>query len=207
MYSGVSSSEKSQDAAGLLAEDHEDLDTLLSALLAALDEGDAATAFARLDLFWARLAMHIRAENLHLFPALLKAIDHNASKPQNEILPLAEAREAIQKLRSDHDFFMHQLASAVKIMREFLATSGGNSETGRPDDGRQIISVVKNRLESHNKLEEEMVYRWPAKLLEPEEQTALAVQIRGELKNLPPRFSDTVFSSFDEDVLPGGSSA
>ena len=70
----MSPSEKSQSAEGLLAEDHEALDKALSALLAALDEGDSATAFARLDLFWARLAMHIRAEHLQLFPAILRAL-------------------------------------------------------------------------------------------------------------------------------------
>jgi hypothetical protein len=30
----------------------------------------------------------------------------------------------------------------------------------------------------------------PAKLLDPEERTTLEVQIRDELKNLPPRFRD-----------------
>ncbi len=184
------SSEKSQNAEGLLAEDHEELDKLLRALLRALDEGDAATAFARLDLLWARLAMHIRAENLHLFPTILKAVDDNLGEREDKILSSAEACETINKLRTDHDFFMHQLASAVKIMREILATNSRNSKA-RLDDVRQIISAVNERLKWHNRVEEELVYGLPASLLEPAEEAALEVQILGELENLPPRFSDT----------------
>jgi hypothetical protein len=56
----VPSSEKSQSADGLLTEDHEALDKLLSALLAALNKRAAPTVFARLDLFWARGHAHSR---------------------------------------------------------------------------------------------------------------------------------------------------
>jgi hypothetical protein len=185
----VPSSEKPQSAEGLLAEDHEALDKLLSALLAALDEGDAATAFARLDLFWARLAMHIRAEHVHLFPAILRALHGDTGERADETPATAEAREAIEQLHRDHDFFMHELAGAIKVMRDRHPTAGGDS-TSEIESVRQMIVTLRNRLEAHNKLEEDLVYRLPAKLLEPEEQTALEVQIRDELKNLPPRFRD-----------------
>lgn len=59
----------------LLAHDHSELDSTLAGLVSALFEGDAARSLERLDLFWARLAMHIRAENLYLFPALLRAAE------------------------------------------------------------------------------------------------------------------------------------
>lgn len=183
------SSEKSPSAEGLLAEDHEALDKLLSALLAALDEGDAANAFARLDLFWARLAMHIRGEHLHLFPAILRALEGDTGERADETPDIAEAREAIAQLRSDHDFFMHELAGAVKVMRDGQTTAGGD-RTSQLEGVRQMIATLRRRLEAHNKLEEDMVYRLPAKLLEPDEQTALGLQIRDELKNLPPRFWD-----------------
>jgi Hemerythrin HHE cation binding domain len=183
----VPSSERSQNAEGLLAEDHEALDKLLSALLAALGKGDAATAFARLDLFWARLAMHIRGEHLHLFPAILRALHGDTGESVDETPATAEAREAIAQLRCDHDFFMHELAGAIKIMRDSRTTAGGDS-TSKIESVRQMIATLRNRLEAHNKLEEDLVYRLPAKLLEPEERTALEVQIRDELKNLPPRF-------------------
>lgn len=183
------SSEKSQSVGGLLAEDHEALAKLLSALLAALDKRDAPTVFARLDLFWARLAMHIRGENLHLFPAILRALHGETGKPVDEAPSTADAREAIEQLRGDHDFFMHELSGAVKVMRDSRTTAGGDS-TSKIESVRQIIAILGNRLEAHNKLEEDMVYRLPAKLLDPEEQTALEVQIRDELKKLPTRFRD-----------------
>jgi iron-sulfur cluster repair protein YtfE (RIC family) len=173
---------------GLLAEDHEALDKLLSALLAALDKSDAPTAFARLDLFWARLAMHIRGENLHLFPAILRALHGDTGKRVDATPSTAEAREAIAQLRGDHEFFMHQLSGAIKVMRD--RRPAGGDGTSKIESVRQMIATLRNRLEAHNKLEEDMVYRLPAKLLEPEEQTALEVQIRDELKNLPPRFRD-----------------
>ena len=174
----------SQSAEGLLASDHEALDKLLNALLAALDKRDAPTAFARLDLFWARLAMHIRAEHLHLFPAILRTL-HGDNFGHVEI-STAEARETIAQLHRDHDFFMHELAVAIKVMRNEI--TAGVDGMNHIEGVRQVITTVRDRLEVHNKLEEGIVYRLPAKLVEPVERAALARQIRGELKNLPPRF-------------------
>jgi iron-sulfur cluster repair protein YtfE (RIC family) len=185
----VPSSENSQSAEGLLAEDHQALDKLLIALLAALDQRDAPAAFACLDLFWARLAMHIRGEHVHLFPAILRALDGDTGDLVDETPTLPEAREAIAQLRRDHDFFMHELADAIKVMRDCRTSAGGDSRS-QVEGVRQVIATVRDRLEVHNKLEEDMVYRLPAKLLEPAEQTTLEVQIRCELKNLPPRFRD-----------------
>ena len=182
-------SEKSQNAEGLLAEDHEALGKLLHDLLAALGQADEAAAFKRLDLFWARLAMHIRGEHLHLFPAILSAFDGDTSELADDPPTVSEAREAIAQLHSDHDFFMHELAAAIKIMRDCRTNAGGNS-TAAIESVRQMIATVRDRLEVHNKLEEDMVYRWPAKLMEPAAQTALAAEIRGELRNLPPRFRE-----------------
>ena len=176
------SSEEPRSAEVLLAEDHEALDKLLSALLAALDRRDAPAAFARLDLFWARLAMHIRAEHLHLFPAILSALQGDTSKRIDEASAATEAREAIAQLRRDHDFFMHELAGAIKVMRD------RRTSTSKIETVRQMMAELRNRLEAHNKLEENLVYRLPAKLLEPEEQTALELQIGYELKKLPQRF-------------------
>ncbi|HEX6045334.1 MAG TPA: hemerythrin domain-containing protein, partial [Pyrinomonadaceae bacterium] len=56
-----------------LADDHEDLHQLLEQLKKALHETDAGVPRGALDLFWARLAVHIRAEHLRLFPAVLSA--------------------------------------------------------------------------------------------------------------------------------------
>src|SRR2546421_4090324 len=106
----VHSSENTQRLERLLAGDHAELDELLRALDDALAGGDAAAAFARLDLFWARLAMHIRAENLHLFPTILAALADESEKFERLTSALSEARANIAQLRVDHDFFMHELA-------------------------------------------------------------------------------------------------
>src|SRR4030095_14850546 len=54
----------------LLEQDHESLDQLLTELDAAVTKPGNPHVFELLDLFWARLAVHIRAENVRLFPAL-----------------------------------------------------------------------------------------------------------------------------------------
>ena len=54
---------------------------------------------------WARLAVHIRTEHLHLFPAIARRVN--------------AAERAIDRLRADHDFFMRELAQAIAILREF----------------------------------------------------------------------------------------
>lgn len=106
----------------LLERDHEEMDGVLGALLLALDHGDQDESFARLDQLWARLAMHIRAEHLCLFPAILGApqalLSGRGGAPR-----LEEAQSAIGVLRSDHDFFMHELAKVINRMRALKTTS------------------------------------------------------------------------------------
>lgn len=187
----------------LLAEDHEALHTLLSALLTAIDQGDSATVFARLDLFWALLAMHIRAEHLCLFPALLKAIDNNLSDQESSVDAM-EARQSIDRLRSDHNFFMHELAEAVKIIRESTVIGDRRSETETVDQVRQIVVAVSDRLESHNQLEEQFVYSLPQKILSIDEQSELAATIRRELENLPLRFAKSREMTKDSELNDRG---
>src|SRR6266496_959278 len=57
-----------------LADDHLALDEALRQFRETLDTGDIEASHARLDLFWARLAVHIRAEHLHLFPVVLNRL-------------------------------------------------------------------------------------------------------------------------------------
>lgn len=185
----MQSPEKSHSVEELLGEDHKQLDELLKAVLAALDNSETPTLFERLDLFWARLAMHIRAENLHLFPAMLNRLGDTAAE-RNELPPLTEVREAIGQLRDDHNFFMHELAASVKTIRTMIETSHSESHSQLIDQVRRSIATISKRLESHNEAEEKLVYKLPAKLLTPDEQLALVEGIRRELQNLPPRFSD-----------------
>src|SRR4051794_3992865 len=93
----------------VLSEDHTQLDHLLKTLVAALADAAATSVYEAHDLFWARLALHIRAENLQLFPTVLGAVDEARKADRNE-LPLETAEDDIETLRADHDFFMRELA-------------------------------------------------------------------------------------------------
>ncbi|HEX5884723.1 MAG TPA: hypothetical protein VFY67_09250, partial [Pyrinomonadaceae bacterium] len=100
--------------ASVLAHDHSEIDTLTGELLTALEEGDQLKIFARLDLLWARLAVHIRAEHLCLFPSILEAdFTISSDGPQYQ-----EVQSAIDQLRLDHEFFMRELGTTVKAIRK-----------------------------------------------------------------------------------------
>lgn len=153
----------------LLSDDHRAVAEIVNELLAALRDNDVAASFAKLDLMWARLAVHIRAEHLHLFPAVIES-----SAP--------DAESIVEQLRADHDFFMRELAGAVNILRE------------HPDETRlasihNVIVEVDNRLSTHNEIEEKKIYHWANTLLTEPQQTDLAARMKAELENRPSRFS------------------
>ena len=162
-------------AGDILEADHRELDQLLVELLDEIgrDVPDPATAYHRLDLFWARLAVHIRAEHLVLFPALLYA--SNEDDRESLSATLAE-------LRHDHDFFMKELARAVKALR-LVPDFGNEAETFVVIRG--LVEAVATRLASHNETEEKTVY--PLADLSPDARS----RISKELANLPARFLKT----------------
>ena len=180
---------KEQDVEQVLAEDHESLDELLQSLLTDFHVGDPSATFARLDLFWARLAMHIRAENLHLFRSIVNVVQADNYVPEDKIVEREIVVESVNSLRADHDFFMHDLASAVNAMRECLVSKDPVKETEVRQEVWRLINGVSERLKSHNRVEEEFVYGLPEKLLSVVKQVELAAEVRRELENLPPRFS------------------
>lgn len=171
-----------------LAEDHRSLDALIVQLCDALDKDDAERSFARLDLVWARLAVHIRAEHLCLFPALLDAA-RQLSVSEKGIPRFDEVQAAVKQLRRDHDFFMTELAKAVNAMRRTMRSLNSDAVQECLRDVRQTMSVVRDCLEKHNRLEEEQVYRWPAVLLNLSGQAQVAECARHEIENMPPRFA------------------
>jgi hemerythrin superfamily protein len=170
----------------LLAKDHKQLDKLLGAVLAALEGENSVEAFETLDLFWARLAMHIRAENLHLFPSVLNRVKGDDPESHREYLPSMEVQKGIERLTADHNFFMQQLSRAIRILRETPIASDSVVEL---ETVREIVGGVSERLTAHNELEEMIIYQIPAKLLSDEERIELAARIQRELRNLPPRFT------------------
>ena len=174
-----------QTISELMRQDHQQLSALLQRLLFALDAPDQPGTFALLDLFWARLAVHIRAENLCLFPTLSKAV---AQRPGNMPTP-EDLQSVIETLRSDHNFFMDQLAKAVNMLRKaasHLDDAQGMNKTG--EQVRGIVVAVAERLRVHDRLEEEQVYKWTDAILGAAEANTLNASLRHELNNMPPRF-------------------
>ena len=173
----------------LLEEDHEAVGKLLDELRAELrSDTDAKTAYGLLDRLWARLAVHIRAEHLCLFPAIL-TVQRRACEEQGGLPPPAEVESAVERLRADHDFFMRELAAAVNTLRGVLSGRGSDDVKAELDGVSRAVDAVAARLEKHNAVEEEGVYRWALEQLLPNEEAQLTVDIRRELTNHPPRFN------------------
>lgn len=170
----------------VLEHDHQELAVLLGKFEKFVERKDFPAAFSALDLFWARLAMHIRAEHVCLFPAILAApLEHS----EGEALPSPDAvQTVISRLRADHNFFMDQLAQAIGIMRDVVAHPEQEAST-QIARVRAALAEVKLRLEEHNRTEEELVYRWPERLLNQAQLDELRSAIKREIENLPPRFS------------------
>lgn len=170
-----------------LINDHAALDKVLKQLQMALRSANLELAHNKLDLFWARLAVHIRAEHLHFFPTVLGTLENaarHASAPS-----LDEAQSLVDELHQDHDFFMKQLIIAVGIMRELSTSPSQLIVPQALSDVQNIVFAVERRLVNHNEIEESQIYSWATKLLSPDEQTKLAGQVATELLKHPPRFT------------------
>ena len=154
--------------ASMLSHDHAEVDRLLEEALSRSASTDSAEAFRAIDLFWARLAMHIRAEHLHFFPAVLDVARREG---------IADIPEILDRLRRDHDFFMHQLAELIKEMR------------GAAVNAQPVLHSIRERLIEHNSIEEDRVYSLQ-QFFSQEESQNLSQAVAKELNNLPPRFRD-----------------
>lgn len=173
-----------------LADDHVVLDELLKQLQSALDHADIDTGYAKLDLFWAKLAVHIRAEHLHLFPSVGLTANAEGEIPA---LRLPRTLAAIERLRADHEFFMRQLARAIELMRGLINVSDHRLIRQELIIVRHIIFEVEQRLSDHNQLEENEIYQLAGMVLSAEEQAELAKRIVQELENRPPRFAAAIW--------------
>ena len=155
-----------------LLDDHAAVSEVLKQLVTALDNKDVRASYSKLDLLWARLAVHIRAEHLHLFPAVMGR--------------MTEAQSVVETLRADHDFFMRELAGAIGVLREFPE---------QIDAVHNTVREVEKRLASHNEIEENRIYHWASTILTEPEQSDLAARINAELENRPPRFSEGAWAN------------
>lgn len=169
-----------------LAHDHAELNELLKQLQQALAGGKLEASHASLDLFWARLAVHIRAEHLHLFPAVI----HRLAETANQILEpsLSEAQSTVDLLRADHDFFMHGLARAIGSLRDMLSQKNSEAVALDLTAVRDAVFEIEKRLVAHNEIEETQVYRWATCLFDEQEQLELSIRINAELAHPPARF-------------------
>ena len=181
---------KSPAGADVLLDDHSEVGGLIHELLAAPDGMEKAQMFARLDLLWARLAVHIRAEHLCLFPSILAALGKPSNHSSINVPSAVHVREAVERLRADHDFFMVELAKAVNAARE-LVKAENEPVADQILEIKQRVLAVRDRLEEHNRLEEEQVYLWPEVLMSVEERAELNARMRREIENLPPRLSSS----------------
>jgi len=182
------------DTEKLLVDDHVDLGGVLTKLKEVLSSGDVETSHAELDLLWARLAVHIRAEHLQLFPAVIDRLGKvtlgTAGAPS-----LREGQLVVERLRADHDFFMHELAGSIKILRELSNAADREKIDVGLNTVRDTLLEVEKRLAVHNEFEEILIYRWTTLILNEQEQADLAKRINAELANYPPRFSRETWSN------------
>ena len=175
----------------ILEADHAELDRLLERTFRAMDSADCREAYLGLDYFWARLALHIRAEHLRLFPAV-RSITQRAAEADDAV-NFEDIPELLEQLRHDHDFFMTELARAIKALR--LVFSFGN-EAETLSTVRELTDQVRQRLVTHNDIEENRIYTLiSGEFLSPEAMSDLKLSIEKELSNLPHRFRLTSASS------------
>ena len=178
----------------MLAHDHSEINLLLEIALAKLRSNDSALAFRSLDLFWARLAVHIRAEHLHLFPAVVA--ESRDTSVNNPSLPDRNQIEvAVERLLDDHEFFMRELAAAIQIVRSLGKSSDTRIDLEGLKNIQNTVTQIEKRLEIHNELEENEVYLWVGTVLSETKQSELATKVAQELANRPPRFSTEAWQS------------
>src|SRR5688500_12514734 len=136
----------SSSARQRLSDDHRAVNEVLNQLLTALQNKDVGVSYSKLDRLWARLADHVRADTLHLFPAVINRL--TASTAAAAAPDLSEAQSVVAKLRADHDFFMRQLARTIGILRELPRLVDSPDEEAKLAAVRDAVLEVAKRLEN-----------------------------------------------------------
>jgi hypothetical protein len=173
---------------GKYERDHKLMQEVLADLTSLLQKRDVNWSFELLDLFWSQLAVHIRAENVCLFPAILNA-PREAFKRDRGLPSYEEVKSTIDSLRGDHTFFVDQIAQVLRRIRELLAEPE-MSRVGVEATLKEIqttMEAVAERLETHWRIEEKQVYRWPELLLTRDQYELLTSVLGGEVEKMPRR--------------------
>jgi len=175
-----------------LSDDHHEVGEILKQLLTAIDNKDVQTSYSKLDLLWARLAVHIRAEHLHLFPIVISRL---TDSPHAVVPDSSEVQAMIETLRADHDYFMRELAGAIAVCRELPPRITHAGDEAEFDAVHNSVHEVEERLITHNEIEENQIYRWSSTILTEPEQLELLARLSAELENRPPRFSEEAWAN------------
>ncbi len=165
----------------MLTRDHSEIDALDGQIMDLLTSGESEALYKAIDFFWARLAIHIRAEHLHLFPTITEAL---------HLLDATEAaaiKDKIEKLHEDHNFFMREMIGAIKTMRQ-IVDDPDSDELSRLGEVNERLENVRRRMIVHNKTEESEIYPLADRLLVADAARMLRYKMKRELDNLPPRF-------------------
>lgn len=152
----------------LLESDHREIDDLLHRARETTFATDRAVVYSAVDILWARLAVHIRAEHVSLFPVLLS---------------IGADENIVERLRLDHSFFMSSLARGIKGLNphdDLVSRTEAN-------EIRRLLDEVEARLIEHNDLEERMIYPM-TEIMDTNDAVRLRNDIKRELDNIPPRF-------------------
>jgi hypothetical protein len=81
---------------------------------------------------------------------------------------------------------MRELGKAVNMLRKQGTQSDHDVMLL---DVRRSIVKVQSRLETHNQLEEDHIYKWVNVLLGEAKRSTLIARIRHEIENIPLRFN------------------
>jgi hypothetical protein len=107
----------------------------------------------------------------------------------NHLTESSEAPAMVEVLRTDHDFFMRELARAINTLRELRHRVLTASDETKLNALGDAVREIERRLATHNELEEKQIYLWSSTILTEPEQLELRARINAELENHPPRFS------------------
>ncbi len=166
----------------VLINDHESLNKLLLELMGLVRRSDFRWSFELLDLFCAQLAVHIRAENVCLFPAILNAPNNRFTEAGLEITAL---RETIEKLKHQHSMLTEELKKSASLMRELLDNVENGENGGLTDAMAKSLTAVGILLAEHQELEEREVCPAAKLVLDPAEFVRLEEAVEQETHKLP----------------------
>jgi len=100
---------------------------------------------------------------------------------------LTEAFDLSAKAAASKATLLKELAQVIKTVRDIVAAQ--TPSVLEVEELRPRLTVIRVRLETHNRLEEDHLYNWPSLLFDKTTLENLRQHLQHELENLPPRFA------------------